>query len=653
MWVTSMKTKWRMASVMIMLLLFITPGLQAQQQLPQVASAKLSLNLSEINTLWFKSLDELQSGDFDGAVRDLEDLNFRKLQLGLQNLSAYSQVLVREARGVQERGASAQAKSLLDVAQKLSPDLPDVYLASAAWRFRENALDAYGVAKDLWKGYSLQFRTPSSLIAYMNKGLILLLISGILTSATFIFFSFIYYRRAIFYQVKEKMPVEIPLFIAQILGWVLIAAVTLGLGVAWGLLLLALFLIWHLDLSSKWILQLIFVFGGALAILFIAMGISYTSLDGDYFQALSELERGEFSSASISILQQKLRENPEDSYAIFALGFIAQQNGRLEEAIEAYSMLPREFADWPQAQNNLGNAYQQYYRQSEDSSWLQKSEDAYDNATRLKPEMFEARYNYAQLLLLDNKSEDAGDEIKKARDIDYERYTLYSQYVKDGIITLDAPFSGSALIKRLSYQDFFSKGKALAESMWSGWSRFPDPWFFSIASGILFVVSFAFGIQKKGQKAGVQYCQMCGDPYTLKKQKKKKEQQQENDTFCTQCTYIFKKKTIVKPEKRAAKIKQIQLRQKLRALVVKVLSICLPGAGQIYFGYPLKGTLIALLFSIGAAYYLVWTVLRISLEMPGTRGGVSWGPLVFFGLLLGGSYLFNLYDVSKLSPKNQ
>ena len=647
-----MMMKARMTSVILIFILLTASGLQAQEA-PLVASAALSLNLSDVNASWFESLDAIKNGDIEGALLKLEELNFRKLGLGLRNLSAYSQVLVREARSFQERGASAQAKVLLDTAQKLSPDLPDVYFAFASWRIQDNPLGAYAVAKDLWKAWSLKLSEISSLIAYGNKALTLLLIAGILTSASFIFFSFIYYRRAIFYQIKERFPVELPLFIAQFLGWILIAAVTLGVGIAWGLLLLALSLIGHLELSSKRILQVILLFGIALGGILILLGISYATFDGEYFQALSELERGEFSSHSISVLQQQLGDNPEDIYAIFALGFIAQQNGRLEEAIEAYSMLPRQFADWPRAQNNLGNAYQHYYRQSEDPSWYQKSEDAYDDAIRQKPNMFEAHYNYAQLLLLNNEVEDAGDEIKKARDIDYANYTLYSSYVKDGIIMIDAPFSGLALMKRLSYQDFFAKGKNLAESMWGGWSRFPDPWFFSIASGVVFVLSFAFGIQKKGQKAGVQYCQMCGDPYTLKKRRKRKEQKQESDTFCMQCTYIFKKKTVVKPEKRAEKITQIQLRQKVRGLIAKILSFCLPGSGQIYFGYPLKGTLIALLFSTGAAYYLLWTVLHLDLESPGARGEISWGALIFFGLLLGGSYLFNLYDVSRLSPKNQ
>ncbi|PID55795.1 hypothetical protein CSB45_14375 [candidate division KSB3 bacterium] len=642
-----------MTGVILLLMLFAVPSLQAQA--PQVTSAELSLQLSEVNALWFRSLDSLKNGDFEAGLRDLEDLNFKKLQLGLHNLSDYSHVLIREALKIREQGSSAYAKRLLEAAQKLSPDLPAVYFAAIAWHVKERDFDVYAITKALWKGCVLKLTSPSILISYVSKGLLLLLITGVFTSMSFIVFSFIYYYRAVFFYVKEKLPVEIPLLAVQVVGWILIAAVTLGLGIAWGLLLLGFFLIWHLDLSAKWILQSIFVFAAMLALLLIVLGITYSTHDAEYFHALSQLGDGEFSPRSIAVLQQQLRDHPEDSYAIFALGFIAQQNGLLEEALEAYSMLPRDFADWPRAQNNLANIYQHYYRQSGERSWYQKAEDAYDNAIRNTPKFFEGHYNYAQLYLLDNQSENAGDEIKKARALDYERYTLYSQYVKDGIMTIDAPLSTIGLIKRLSYQDFSKKGLVLAGAMWAGWSRFPDPWIFSIASAVLLLVSFMFGVRKKGQKARVQYCHMCGDPYLLKQPRKKKGQEEtrKRDLFCLQCRYIFKKKTVVKPEKRAAKVKQIQLRQKMRALIVKLLSLCVPGSGQIYSGYPLKGTLIAGLFSLGAAYYLLRMVLHFGLEYPGSRGEHSWIALIFFGVLLVGTYLFNVYDISKLSPKNQ
>jgi hypothetical protein len=132
--------------------------------------------------------------------------------------------------------------------------------------------------------------------------------------------------------------------------------------------------------------------------------------------------------------------------------------------------------------------------------------------------------------------------------------------------------------------------------------------------------------------------------------RQKKTEAQKN--LCTQCTYIFKKKTTVKSEKRVEKVKQIQLRQKIRGLIAKVGSICFPGAGQIYFGYIIKGILISFVFYVTFTVFLLKIHTRILLE----SGGSSGSPLItliIITVVLLGTYGFNIYDIRKLSPKNQ
>jgi TM2 domain-containing membrane protein YozV len=160
-----------------------------------------------------------------------------------------------------------------------------------------------------------------------------------------------------------------------------------------------------------------------------------------------------------------------------------------------------------------------------------------------------------------------------------------------------------------------------------------------------------------GTPKKVSYCEMCGDPFMVKLRKKRRRDEEEKEekkpsNYCTQCTYIFKKKTTVKPEKRAQKVGQIQVRQQLRSLVARVGSICLPGAGQIYYGYIGKGLLIACGFYLGFALVLL-KVLTKSLLMAEGSGGASLVTIGFGILLMTGTYLFNLYDVTKLSPRNQ
>ena len=620
-------------------------------QSPAVALLPLQVNASDLHRMWFQALDALHKGDMkniDAALLSLSDLNLKKLQVGFHNLSDCSRILIQEAENVKKQAGAQKAMEVLNAALRLSPELPDVHFALAKMRLAVNMADAYRATLDFARGVWFKYTESAMLMTYLNNGLTIFGFAGMLASIVFILFSFIYYHRAICYQIKEKFPVELPLLFAQILVWLLIAAVTLGLGVAWGMLFLAALLIWHLDVSAKRLLQAVLAFSAVFALFVIVIGITLATADGEYYHALCDLARGEFSSQTAAVLQNRLKDFPEDVSAIFGLAFIAQKNGNLDEAIQAYSMIPEQFTDWAAAQNNLGNLYQKKFRKKQGEQWYQKAEEAYNNALFRAPKMFEPNFNYAQLLLEQQKSTEAGEYINKARKLNHEQYTLQSEYLKDQIFSIDASFSTWGLLRRVFYQDFSAAGMAVAKRLWGSVSRFEQPIYFAIAAGVVFFASLMFGVQKNAPHKGVMYCQMCGEPYAVKRSKKT----QDVETFCTQCTYIFKKKTAVKPEKRAEKVKQIQLRQNIRNFLVKLFSICVPGAGQVYFGYPLKGALIALLFFAGVLYYLFHEFVRVLLVSSESLG-FSWLAIGFFGLLAGGSYLFNLMDAFKISPKNQ
>ncbi len=643
----SLRRDYFLLIVATLMLLFI-PVFQSQaQDLPKVASTRLIVNFSELNKLWFQILNYLNNGDVDEANLKLQDLNRIKLKMGLDNLSSHTTVLVKKASEIKKQGNLRGAIQLVESARQLSPGADVVYFALGKLYFSQNFTDVYKVAKNIVHGLVLKYTDLNAIIIYANNGLFVLLLTGILTSTVFIVSSFMYYRRAIFYWLKEWLPGQFPETMGHLIGWVLIAVVTLGLGIYWGFLLLTCLLIWHVETVSKVILQCILFLGITLAAILIAIGVTYHSFHGEYLQVLRNISYGEFSSESAAILQKQLATDPDDIYTLFGLAYIAQQLGRDEEAIEAYSMMPPQYVDRAVVQNNLGNLYQKIFRANEkQKEWYEKAEEAYRNAIRSGPDMFEPHYNLGQLLLLDfEQSDSATSEIQKATNLDEDKYNLHSS---NRIVTVDTTFSTRALMTRLYFPDFLSAGTNIAEQLWASGSRFKTPWYFSIASGVVFLLSLFTGTKSSAQKGGVVYCQMCGDPYTLIRRKKSKEPQ----TFCTQCTHIFKKKTVVKPEKRASKTKQIQLRQKIRGLLAKVSSLLFPGAGQIYFGYPLKGGLLALFFSLAAVILGLKGYFRVLLDTGG-KTIFSWPTLVVLILILAGTYLINLRHIFNLSPKNQ
>ncbi len=624
---------------------------EAQAQVAKVASTRFEVNFSQLNKLWFQAINFLNSGDMLEANLKLKDLHLKKLEVGLENLPSHSAILIKKAYELNKGQRTREAIELTEIAGLLSPDVPAVHFALAKLHFAEDLTGIYRVLRDVWRGLALKFTDITTIVTYINHGFFALVLTGMFTSAIFIIFSFVYYRRAIFYQIREMVPGQPPTMIAHIIGWVLLALVTLGLGMYWGGLLLALSLLLsaQLEPTAKVLLQCMLFFGGILVVLLVAVGVTFSTYDGEYFHALRDISRGEFSSRSSIALQKRLEVYSNDAYALFGLAYIAQKTGKDKEAAEAYEMISSQFPDQAAVQNNLGNLYQHWYRTTKKETWYEKAKEVYNSAIRRKPKMFEAHYNLGQLLLLKTRDgEEGGESLKKARDIDTRRFTFYSESLGEGKKSIDTSFSTMTLIKRLYEKDFLYNGTVIVKRLWASGSRFHNPLHFSIACGALFFLSLMSGSKKKTSKKRIIYCQMCGDPYTLTRRKSKEQ----HATFCTQCTHIFKKKSVIKPENRAAKVKQIQLRQKVRGLFAKVSSLIFPGAGQIYFGYPVKGVLLSFCFSLAATIFLLKGYWRILLDAGG--GSLfSWTTVGLLILLSGGAYLLNLRDVLKLSPKNQ
>lgn len=650
--------------IILSFVLVISHAVQADE-VPKIASARIHIDTSELNQLWFDALKLLNAGEWHDANLKLKELDLKKIKLGLTNLPDQSVVVIKYADTLKKQKNLAEAVNLLESAKQLSPDFAGVYFALAKLRFAEKASDLYGVGRYFLYGVVLTFKDINTIVTYANNGLAFLLLSCSITGAVFILFSFAYYRRAIFYSLKELSPLPLPLFIANILGWVVVGVVTIVCGIFWGILFLAaLLLIPQIEPVSKRVLQIVLLCGSLLAVLLIAVSITFTAFNGDYFQALRSIYYGNYSTRTVTALQKRLHDHPDDAYAMFGLAYITANMGNFQEAIDTYTLIESSYPDRAAIQNNLGNLYHLQFRtlrkqkprdqktreeKAKEEALYHKAQDAYHSAIGYSLKMFEPRYNIAQLLLVDfADNEDTKEQIEAARRFGRERFTRYSRYLEEGIFTVNAPLSASVLLQKLYDQEARDAGLDLAKNLWASGSRFRNPWYFSIASFGLLVLSSLFDPKKEGgKKKSVNYCQMCGDPYTM--MRKKSEAQQ---NLCTQCTYIFKKKTTVKSEKRAEKVKQIQLRQKIRDFIAKAGSICFPGAGQIYFGYIIKGILLSFVFSLALLIVLLKIYTRTLLERGGSSGA-SLITLSITALVLLGTYIFNIYDIRKLSPKNQ
>lgn len=618
-----------------------------------LATLDLRIDTAKLQTLWseaIKLLDKRDKPNFDAALLKLKEVEVQRMKSGFKNLPDHSAVLIQYAAELKQQRRIADAVTLMQSARLLSPDMASVYFALAKLRFAQNKADLYGVGQEFLRGVIAYWKDVNTIATYANNVLAVLLVSGFAAGAVFILFSFIYYQRAIFFYVKERIPLPLPLPMFNILGWIVVGVVTLICGVFWGLLLLAAMLIWAIDAAAKPMLQGFFLFGSVLAALLLGISITFTVFDGEYFQALRAIAYGDYSPQTVKVLQQHVKEHPDDGYALFGLAYIASHTGHPQEALATYQNMPGTYPGGAAVQNNIGNLYHAEFRKTKKPEVYDKAEEAYRTAMFIAPRLFEPRYNSGQMILIEFSNNQAAEEqMLAARKISQERFSRYSGYLESGVFTVDASISTGTLLQKLSEASVIKAGSELAQTLWQSGSRFGNPWYFSGICLVLLILAEVTA-PKKGQPKKVSYCQMCGDAFAVKSRKKKGEE--ESGNYCTQCAYIFKKKTTVKPEKRAQKVQQIQIRQGLRGLIAKIGSVCLPGGGQVYYGYLLKGVLLSFGFFLGAATLLLKLVMVVLLPIDGQRGPsvITIGISV---ILAGGAYLLNLYDISKLSPKNQ
>jgi tetratricopeptide (TPR) repeat protein len=655
--------------IVITLIIAGAPALYAQEDAAaRIVSLSLRVETRDIERLWRELMATLRADDLTNAARKIEELDVQKLKHGFRNLPTQSAVLLRFANTLRTQQRVADAILLAEGAKRLSPDSAAVYFTLARLRLTQNLTDVYGAIRDSIQGILAYYRDIGAILVTVNTGLSVLLLTGALAGMVFVVFSFLYHRQAVFYfWFKHALRLPVPILVTSVMGWIVIGAVTLVLGVFWGLLLLAVALIFHAEKAARVWLNLLLGFWCVLGVGVIALSTTFAQFENDYFQALRKVSFGASSPHTVRVLQEQVRRNPHDAHALFGLAAIAGYAGHVDAATAVYASLPAAYPDYAVAQNNLGALYHRQYLATATPELYDRAYESYHNAIRRAGRFFEPRYNVAQLVLTNLAESDQTKNtlLQTAMNLNDARVTRLSQYLKYGIVATDARMSLAALVNKLMEPASYEAGLALAKRLWSSGSRFDHPLYFSAAALLALIISALFGPSQTAPPK-VTYCQMCGEPFPVKIRKRrairrqrdggdepeKKKPAADPQTFCTQCTYIFKKKTTVKPEKRTQKVNQIQMRQNLRGLIAKIGSLLFPGGGQIYYGYPGKGLLLAVSFYLGLSVLGLTVQSRALLVLEGYAGW-SLITLGLGGVLLGAAYLINLIDIFRLSPRNQ
>jgi len=592
----------------------------------------------KLANLWFEAIRLLKEGSYEKAEIKLREANSAKYELGLENLVEASDVLVRESEVLEKSGSSATAADLLEIAGRLAPYNWRVQFALAQLHLRH--LDLYRFLKEFFRGLKDRLLDIYPLYASLNRMLIILTLSLFLAFSMVIGFSFLQAHNALIHNIKEQLPASLSTAPIYVISWLLLVLV-LGIGgFFWFILLLSILTWGYLDSNGRKFIQAFLIFVFVLPFILFIVGTTFSIYNQPYLRALYDISYGIYTEETENTFKKRLEANPSDYEARFAQAFINKKKGRLEAAEQGYKDLIEPSYRLDKVYNNLGNVY---YAQKRIDAAIQ----AYQNALQENPNLFSARYNLGQAYLQDiSFSEKAAEEFSQAQRLDFSRFNEVREIAGNSshynLVLVDETLP--RYIPMTSGLKFWPQGYTMATNLMGLFSRVGNL-FYLLASAPLAWGLIGLLDRYRRQSGYAYYCQMCGDPVC-------KQCQPAGSTrkFCTQCNYIFAKKSVLKPGKKEEKVRQIQSYEQMRKWSARAISVLLPGSGHVYAGFIGKGFAISLLASI-----LLFTLYFRNGILHAYTGASPDSALIWFFLELVailGVYLFTLRDIFSLSPKN-
>ncbi len=594
-------------------------------------------SLESLTGLWFEAVDLLQKRNYEEAKQKLREVNSKKQEVGLENLIPASDVVIKESKLI--KGDFAAQIDFLEMASKLAPYNWRARFALAQLHISKGNL--YGFVVESLRGLRDKILDIYTLYASLNKILEILALSLFTAFSLVILFSFVQAHRALFHDVKERLPGSLSLLPISIIGWGFLAIVLWVGGIFWFILLLSVLTWGYVDPLGKRFIKAFLVFVFLLPLILLLMGITFNAYHTPYIKALRDISYGIYSGETEKIFKEALQSDPFNPEAGFSLALINKKKGFLEAAEKGYRELIEHSYQLDKVYNNLGNVY---YAEKK----FHEAIKAYESALEENPKLFSAHYNLAQALWQDpSSSEKAVEELDQAQRLDYDRFNKireiagtsshYNLVLVDELLPRYAPFLGSFKLWQPGYE--------ASKKVWSLFSRLDNPLY------LLGVAPFSWWILIKARdrfqrKMGyAYYCEMCGDPMC-----KYCQQGGGARKLCTSCSYIFAKRGVVKPGKREEKIRQVKHYEQARRWTARITSLLLPGSGHIYLGYMGKG------FVIGGLIAILFFHLSLQNTFLHAYEGIStsntFAVFLIEWVIILGLYIFTLWDIFSLAPRN-
>jgi len=542
---------------------------QDAPQPPQEAGYELpapSLSTS-VDALWFGPEPSI------GALRALRQ------ERSIAALPRHGSALAARGFAALENGDREAARTAFEDALELDPESVDARLGLAAVEAKAGPVNPRFLSQLLAANRTRARRLTS--LPFSRAGWLLTLAAALaIAGCVTILALTARHNGPIRHDIEEWVKRSLDPRLAKAVAWlVLVLPLLIRFDLHWAVLWWAVLLAVYLDLKERIVLVAsVLLLASSTPLVAIATTL-LESVGEPYTRAAAMQLESYLDAAGVQRLEKAIASGEGGTEARMLLGLIYESDGAPRRALDEFT----ELADTdrsPEVYNNLGNVH---YRLTEKD----KAFENWSRALELDPSFAPAHYNLSRYYIDHFQFDKKEEHFNRAKDADP---ALINNFVRE---QGDRKGTGSGLI------DSGIKPEQVRRRIWAGASAAAAAAVKSVnvlAALAALVIGLVLTLQRKDVAAA---CERCGQPYCPHCRPGK-----DSAKLCSQCVHLFHRRDGVSPQMRADKMAQIGSHNRLARVRAMVLSLMLPGSGQIAQRQTLLGFGFALFWSASLALWL-------------------------------------------------
>ncbi|RMG12238.1 MAG: tetratricopeptide repeat protein [Deltaproteobacteria bacterium] len=572
-------------------------------------------SVNDLYAAWARRRERLLEMDRAGVAAAEAEIERLRRVLGIREVPDLSWALLREAAETAELDREA-ALARAALAVRLSPDLPGPRFALARLRLAQAPGEVGAWAGEVWAGLKQVFSVdPVRRTAAGN--LVLILLTGLLAAGVvFVLVTMGRVLRTFLHDLHHLLPRGSTRLQAGVLGVaLLVAPFVLGLGLAFGVVVLAAAAWLYVGLRDRVVLALTLgIFAATPVVLDQVAAVAgfWNAPAGDLW-LLENTARQEGPARRLEAWA-KAHEGQVPWQIFHALGNWHLRSGRLDEA---EAMFQRALSVEGRAAPSLvGLGIVRFARGD-----LPGAKESFKAAIAADPKHAPAYHNLAKVYFRMGELEPGQEARRRARELDRALVTAHPDEASELNVGLAGCPLPTPFPPALVVPEDAKDASALVDVRLSSIGP-PDAAPLVPAGGLalLLLVGFVFGRLRPSKtcvKCGRSVCHRC-DPDVG------------HGHLCGQCVNVFQKRGAVPPQVKVEKELRIRRYQALKDRIAAALSLVLPGAGQVASGRPVAGFLLLTVFLAAAAAFAAYfgpisDPLTVGARLPLARAVIGGG----------------------------